>query len=153
MATGPNDQVYVVAGRRHGIPRGKDFEQQQVIWRSQDRGASFEAPIPITPEGQSHFDQRVCAVWVDDRMGALNTWARCSTDSGRTWGAETLMSDRTDGAPYKSAQGFKAFFGHYGGAAIDAAGKLHAVWAAGEPGYRTGTVWVNSVDVSPTSRR
>jgi hypothetical protein len=87
--------------------------------------------------------ERVCAVWVDDQLGALNVWSRCSTDAGRSWGAETLLSDREDGAAYKSASGFAAFYGHYGGAAIDAGGRLHAVWSAGEPGYRTGTVWVN----------
>jgi hypothetical protein len=59
MATGPNGEVYVVAGRRHGTTRDKDFEQQRVIWRSQNRGASFEAPSLITPEGHSHFDQRI----------------------------------------------------------------------------------------------
>ena len=50
---------------------------------------------------------------------------------------------------HESAQGFTAFYGHYGGAAIDASGRLHAVWGAGEPGYRTGTVWVNSLDLRP----
>ncbi len=118
------------------------------------------APRPQSGDAADHdylaiaasTDGRVCAVWVDDRRGALDAWARCSTDAGRTWGADTLLSDRTDGAAYKSAQGFKAFYGHYGGAAIDPAGRLHAVWGAGEPGYRTGTVWVNSVDVSASAR-
>jgi hypothetical protein len=98
-------------------------------------------------------DNRVCAVWVDDRRGALDVWARCSTDAGRSWGAETRLSDRDDGAPYKSADGFKAFYGHYGGAAIDAAGRLHAAWGAGEPGYRTGGVWVNRVAASGPARQ
>src|SRR5215510_11635386 len=51
LAVGPRGQVYVVAGRRHGIPGDKDFEQQQVIWRSENRGATFDAPTPITTEG------------------------------------------------------------------------------------------------------
>ena len=91
-----------------------------------------------------------------ERMNHIASYERqrrCSTDRGATWGGETLLSDRTDGAAYKSAQGFKAFYGHYGGAAIDAGGRLHAVWGAGEPGYRTGTVWVNSVDGPPISGR
>ena len=92
-------------------------------------------------------DNRVCAVWVDDRRGALDVWARCSTDAGRSWGAETLLSDFvTTALCTKSANGFKAFYGHYGGAAIDAAGRLHAAWGAGEPAYRTGGVWVNCVE-------
>jgi hypothetical protein len=98
-------------------------------------------------------DNRVCAVWVDDRRGALDVWARCSTDAGRSWGTEVLLSNRDDGAPYKSAHGFKAFYGHYGGAAIDAAGRLHAAWGAGEPGYRTGGVWVNSVEAAGAAPR
>jgi len=97
-------------------------------------------------------DDRVCAVWVDDRRGALDVWTRCSTDAGRSWGEETLLSDRGDGAPYKSATGFKAFYGHYGGAAIDGSGRLHAAWGAGESGYRTGGVWVNRVKVSGATR-
>lgn len=234
LAAGPNGRVYVVAGRRHGMPRDKDFEQQQVIGRSEDGGATFEPPRLMTAEGHSHYDQRIavdadgtvyvsymdwekdatgrsssrlrlarsrdegrtftpqtvtthrvsdkpelavssdgkhlyivyddiivaastaaraCAVWVDDRRGGLDVWARCSLDGGRTWGSETLLSDRADGAAYKSATGFKAVYGHYGGAAIDASGRLHAAWGAGEPGYRTGSVWVNSVDVSGASRR
>ena len=94
------------------------------------------APRPQSGDNADHdyitiaasTEGRVCAVWVDDRRGALDAWARCSTDAGRTWGAETLLSDRADGAAYKSAQGFNAFYGHYGGAAMDAAGQLHAVW-------------------------
>lgn len=118
------------------------------------------APRPQSADSADHDyvivsaskEDRVCAVWVDDRRGALNVWTRCSTDAGRSWGTETLLSDRSDGAPYKSAAGFKAFYGHYGGAGIDAPGRLHAAWGAGEPGYRTGGVWVNRVEVSGAMR-
>jgi hypothetical protein len=128
---------------------------------SSDGGRTWSSPYALSaaPRPQSsdtadhHYisiatsgNQRVCAAWVDDRRGALDVWARCSNDAGRRWGAETLLSDRSDGAPYKSPTGFKAFYGHYGGAAIDASGRFHVVWAAGEPGYLTGSVWVNSID-------
>jgi hypothetical protein len=103
--------------------------------------------ITMTASGE-----RLCAVWVDDRAGALTVWSRCSIDAGRTWAAETLLSDRHDGAAYKSDRGFTAFYGHYGGAAIDRSGRLHAVWGAGEPAYRTGSVWVNSVDAAVSAR-
>ena len=63
-----------------------------------------------------------------------------------------LLSDRVDGT-HKSANGFTAFYGHYGGAAIDASGRLHVAWGAGETGYRTGGVWVNRVEVSGATRR
>jgi hypothetical protein len=118
---------------------------------SSDGGKTWSSPYVLSaaPSG----NQCVCAAWVDDRRGALDVWARCSNDAGRRWGAETLLSDRSDGAPYKSPTGFKAFYGHYGGAAIDVSGRFHAVWAAGEPGYLTGSVWVNSIDARSAGAR
>ena len=59
LATAPNGDVYVVAGKRRGMPRDKDFDQQQVIWRSEDGGATFEGPRPLTTEGLTHADQRI----------------------------------------------------------------------------------------------
>jgi len=135
---------------------------------SSDGGRTWSSPhvLSAAPRPQSgdtadhHYitiatsgNRRVCAAWVDDRRGALDVWARSSNDAGRRWGAETLLSDRSDGAPYKSPTGFKAFYGHYGGAAIDASGRFHVVWAAGEPGYRTGSVWVNSSAARSASAR
>jgi hypothetical protein len=96
---------------------------------------------------------KVCVVWVDDRRGALDVWARCSIDAGQTWGPDVLFSDRNDGAVYKSSVGFKTFYGHYGGVAIDTSGRLHAAWGEGEPEYRTGAVWINSVDLAYALRR
>ena len=64
-----------------------------------------------------------------------------------------LLSDRPDGAPYKSATGFARFYGHYGGAAIDSSGRLHAAWSEGDSNRGTGTVWINHVDVPQTLRR
>lgn len=116
------------------------------------------APRPKSGDAADHYeamvaasrDGRVCVVWADDRRGMLDFWARCSGDRALTWGPEFLLSDRSEGASYKSADGFKAFYGHYGDVAIDVNGRLHVVWGAGEPGYRTGPggVWVNSVDLS-----
>jgi BNR repeat protein len=111
------------------------------------------APRPQSNDLADHDDpivaaggkDRVCVVWVDDRRGALDTFARCSADGTRAWGPDILLSNRADGAPYKSPNGFTAIYGHYGGAAITASGKLLAVWAEGERDYRTGSVWFNSV--------
>jgi len=130
-----------------------------VTWST--RQVVSAAPRPQSADSADHHyvtvaasqDERVCTTWVDDRRGALDVWARCSTDAGRSWRAETLLSDRSDGASYKSAAGFKAFFGHYGGAAIVPPGRLHAVWGAGEPGHITGGVWVNNVKVAGGTRR
>jgi photosystem II stability/assembly factor-like uncharacterized protein len=96
---------------------------------------------------------RVCVVWADDRRGARDTFARCSTDGAKTWGDDIWLSNRTDGAPYKSPEGFAAVFGHYGGAALSSNGCLFVVWAEGERDYRTGTVWFNSMLNSPGPRR
>ncbi|MGH9200641.1 MAG: sialidase family protein [Vicinamibacterales bacterium] len=116
------------------------------------------APRPQSNDRADHDDSlvaaqgngRVCVVWVDDRRGALDTLARCSTDGGRTWGDDVWLSNRSDGAPYKSAEGFPAIYGHYGGAAISSSGRLFAVWAAGEREYRTGSVWFNSLPLTPS---
>jgi len=138
-------------------------ERPYSLWyrSSVDAGRSWSSPSlvdasprPISNDIADHdyitiasgTNDRVCATWVDDRRGGLDAWARCSSDGGRTWGTETLLSDRGEGADYKSPTGFGVFYGHYGGAAVDPDGRFHAVWAAGEPGYRTGSVWVNRVD-------
>jgi len=128
---------------------------------SSDGGGTWSPPMivdasprPASNDTSDHDDisiaasgnDRVCAAWVDDRRGGLDAWARCSVDGGRTWFTATLLSDRPDGADYKSPTGFRMFYGHYGGAAIDADGRFHVVWAEGEPGYRTGSVWVNRVE-------
>ena len=98
-------------------------------------------------------DGQVCIVWVDDRRGALNVWTRCSNDGAESWGPEFILSDRADGAPYKSAAGFAAVYGHYGDAVIGPHGRLYAVWGAGERGYETGGVWFNSIDVKQATAR
>jgi hypothetical protein len=135
---------------------------------SADGGRTWSQPQSVTaaPRPQSHDtadhdfpmiatsgSDRLCVVWVDDRRGALDVSARCSIDAARTWGADVLLSDRSDGASYKSVSGFKTFYGHYGGVAIDGSGRLHAVWGAGEPEYRTGAVWYNSIDVAAAVRK
>jgi len=92
---------------------------------------------------------QVCVVWVDDRRGVHNVFARCSTDGAKTWGDDIWLSNRTDGAPYKSPLGFAGFYGHYGGAVLSSSGRLFAVWAEGERDNRTGTVWFNRMPVTP----
>ncbi len=96
-------------------------------------------------------DGKVCVAWVDDRAGNRNFFARCSSDAGRTWGAELLLSNRNDGAPYKSDAGFQSFHGDYGGMALAPDGDLVAAWGegTGRTGMGrmgTGAVWFNRVD-------
>src|SRR5215813_12062604 len=112
LAVGPYGQVYVVAGRRHGTPRDKDFEQQQVIWRSENRGATFEAPRPVTTEGLTHADQRIAvdakgAIYVSymdsvkDAKGRGHNRLRLarSGDGGRTFLAHTVTTERVIDKP------------------------------------------------------
>ena len=87
------------------------------------------------PSIAANGDAGVCVVWVDDRRGALDTVARCSTDGAKTWSDDVLLSNRS----------FTSIYGHYGGAAISSRGRLFVVWAEGERDNRTGTVWFNSV--------
>jgi hypothetical protein len=98
----------------------------------------------VASNGQAH----VCVVWVDDRRGALDTFARCSADRAKTWSDDVLLSNRSDGMPYKSPQGFTSVYGHYGGAAISSGGRLFAVWAEGDRDNRTGTVWFNTIKLA-----
>lgn len=163
VAVDSQGHVYVVytegaAGQPYGLflrsssDGGRTWSEPRIVSaarrpKSADAADHYEAMVAASGDG------RVCVVWVDDRRGELDVWARCSGNGARAWGPEFLLSDRSDGASYKSAQGFKAPYGHYGDAAIDLNGRLHAVWGAGEPGYRTGGVWVNSIDLSHALRR
>ena len=88
------------------------------------------------PSIAANGETGVCVVWVDDRRGALDTVARCSTDAAKTWGDDILLSNRGFTAIY-------GHYGHYGGAVISSRGRLFVVWAEGD--NRTGTVWFNSV--------
>jgi hypothetical protein len=130
---------------------------------STDAGRMWSAGRPVSdaqrPQSNDRADHddsliaaqgngRVCVVWVDDRRGALNTFARCSTDGARTWGEDILLSNRIEGAAYKSPQGFTAIYGHYGGAAISSGSRLFAVWAEGERERRTGNVWFNRLPLT-----
>ena len=134
---------------------------------SADSGRTWSAAHPVSAAPRPHSNDladhdnpviaangngRICVVWLDDRRGALDTFARCSLDGGRSWGDDVLLSNRSDGAPYKSPQGFAAFYGHYGGAALSSTGRLFAVWAEGERNYRTGSVWFNWVTVKEAGK-
>ena len=179
LAAGPNGRVYVVAGRRHGAPKDKDFDQQQVIWRSANGGKTFEAPRPVSTEGSSHYDQRIAVdekgtIYVSymdavrDANGRRSSRLRLalSHDEGRTFTAQTVTTYRVSDKPelaisrdgrdvyiaYESGQG-PIIVASHGGAAIGSDDRLHAAWCAGEPGYRTGTIWVNSIDTVGAVKR
>jgi hypothetical protein len=136
---------------RSSTDTGRTWSKPQVV-SSASRPQSGDRADHDFPAVAASGAGQVCVVWVDDRRGALDVWARCSRDAARTWGPDFLMSDRSDGATYKSSASFKTFYGHYGGVAIDASGRLHAAWGEGEPEYRTGAVWVNSIALADALR-
>ena len=130
---------------------------------SSDAGGTWSASRPVStarrpssndeadhdfPAVASDGQAGVCVVWVDDRRGALDMFARCSGDAAKTWGDDVLLSNRSEGMPYKSPLGFASIYGHYGGAAISSGGRLFAVWAEGDRGNRTGSVWFNSIKLA-----
>jgi hypothetical protein len=131
---------------------GRTWSPPQTV-SAASRPQSHDTADHDSPMIASSGSNRLCVVWADDRRGALDMWTRCSADGARTFGDDVLLSDRADGAGYKSASGFASFYGHYGGAAIDDSGRLHAVWAVGDKDRRTGSVWFNSVDVKDAARR
>ena len=82
--------------------------------------------------------------WMDNRTGRWNTWYRRSTDGGQTWSEARRLSDRPDGAPYKSPQGFKFPYGDYGQMAIGGGGAIHATWGEGPSYNGPGGAWYTS---------
>ena len=79
----------------------------------------------------------------DDRNGAAgwNTWYRSSKDGGKTWSAEVRLSNRTSGAPYKSAAGYGQPYSDYGEVAITNTGATIAVWGEGPSYDGPGGTW------------
>jgi hypothetical protein len=79
----------------------------------------------------------------DDRNGAAgwNTWFRRSTDGGKTWSSEARLSNRSSGAPYKSAAGYGQPYGDYGEVAITNTGATIAVWGEGTSYNGPGGTW------------
>ena len=91
--------------------------------------------------GTGHGDIRLW--YQDDRNGPAgwDTWFRRSTDGGVTWSTEARLSDRPNGAPYKSAAGFGQPYGDYGEIAITNTGRSIAVWGEGTSYDGPGGTW------------
>jgi hypothetical protein len=99
--------------------------------------------------GTSQGDVRLW--YQDDRNGAAgwNTWFRSSTDGGLTWSPEARLSNRSTGAPYKTAAGYAQPYGDYGEVAITNTGATIAVWGEGTSYAGPGGTWYD-VTSGPT---
>lgn len=116
LAAGPDQTVYVTAGRRSPRPDGgvggAPFEQRIVIWRSRDAGVTWEGPWPVSEAGAFQGDQRVA---VDDsgnvhvsymevtespngKVSALLQLAT-SRDGGRSFTVQTVLDHDVSDKP------------------------------------------------------
>jgi photosystem II stability/assembly factor-like uncharacterized protein len=101
-------------------------------------GLGFLGP-QIAIAAADRGDVRVA--WMDNRTGRWNTWYRRSADGGRTWSGSVRLSDRPDGAPYKSPRGFRFPYGDYGQLDVDGRGRTHAAWGEGPNDIGPGGAW------------
>ncbi len=116
------------------------------VWyrSSPDGGMSWSPRIDLSADGTSAFhvfpgiaagaagDVRVA--WMDNRTGAYNLWYRSSSDGGRTWSAETKVSEFRSRYSYVTRQGFAFPYGDYITIDLDLKGKVHLAWGEG-PDY------------------
>jgi hypothetical protein len=134
--------------------RGETPGAAQLLYArtSTDGGQTWGPPIPLSegPAGTNHAFPVVASgptagdfrvVWQDDRTGRWNTWFRQTTDGGHTWTAGLRLSDRPDGAPYKSPDGYGFPYGDYYDLAVDRGGRTHVIWGAGESYAGRGGSW------------
>jgi hypothetical protein len=59
LAGAPSGPIFVIAGKRNAPPGSNNSDQQQVVWRSDDRGKTFTGPLPVSTEGHWHYDERI----------------------------------------------------------------------------------------------
>jgi hypothetical protein len=114
-------------------------------------GTAWTTPTLVNSRGDSNFPQIAAGpapgdlrlAWQDNRTGAFNTWYATSSDGGASWTGQVKLSDRTSGAPYKSAAGYTFPDGDYFGLAVSSAGITYAIWgeADGSSIYCCGDTW------------
>jgi len=119
---------------------------------STDGGATWTAARVINDRGDSGFPtiahgplaQDFRVAWQDNRNGpsAWNTYYRRTTDGGRHWSSEVLLSDLGSGAPYKTAAGYAFPYGDYFGIAADSSGTNFVIWGEGTGRGTGGGCWL-----------
>jgi len=130
---------------------GVNFEERVEIGET---SAETDHGFPAVAAGPQPGNFRV--VWQDDRLApaaAFNTWLSQTADGGTTWGADVRLSDRSDGAPYKSSGGFGFPYGDYLCVAVDGDGRTHAIWGEGTSYNGPGGTWSTRGRIETDSRR
>lgn len=150
LAVAGTDRIYVV--HTDGVVK---HPYRLLFTKSLDGGRTWSKSVvlsnalrPLSADRADHDHPEIVAsesglvyvVWIDNRAGPYNLFARRSTDGGDTWSAEVSLSP-------PGREGIAGFYGDYGGVAIDAAGSLHLAWSegvgsVGRPGSKGGTWYV-----------
>jgi hypothetical protein len=98
--------------------------------------------FPALATGPTAGDFRLS--WQDDRLRSMiawNTWYRRTTDGGDTWTEAQRVSDRPDGALYKTSDGYAFPYGDYFEIAVDPDGRTHLIWGEGAGYSGPGGTW------------
>ncbi len=98
--------------------------------------------FPAVAAGLEGGDFRV--VWQSNKDGdprGWNTYYRNTTDGGKNWSSITRLSDRSNGAPYKSMWGYSFPYGDYLSLSVDGKGTDHVIWGEGSSYDGPGGVW------------
>ena len=83
-------------------------------------------------------------MYYDNRTGAFNVWYRETTDNGASWSTDVKISDKSTGAPYKTANGFGSPYGDYAGISVLSSGRTIAIFGEAAPNQAApGGIWVN----------
>ncbi|MBA3431795.1 MAG: exo-alpha-sialidase [Actinobacteria bacterium] len=146
VASDDNGRVSVLwnASERNGRPARLYFR-----W-SDDNGESWSLPRKLARKPRTDHEFRMMTAtgsgdvriaWMDDRTDRWNTFYKSSTDGGETWTARQRLSNRSGGAPYKSARGFRFPYGDYGQLAIDGNGDTQATWGENRSYIGPGGSW------------
>ena len=133
LAVGANGHVFVRRSTDSGLTWSARTEM------STSAGGADATSVAAAGRGTGVF--RI--TWMDARTGAWNVWERESADGGQTWTADSLVSNATTGAPYKTATGFGFPYGDYDTVAINSAGKTVAVMGEGDATQANGDIWAN----------
>jgi hypothetical protein len=116
-----------------------------ISWSGRERISGTELQhngFPALAAGAKAGDFRL--VWqgsYDGRNDAWNTWYRRTTNGGNSWASPIRLSNETNGAPYKHADGYNFPYGDYLEITVDGNGVNHIIWGEGTSYDGPGGTW------------